>query len=413
MTTEQRQDEAASDAVPTGVQLTALEERFRRDPYPVLDELRAAEPVHHDQQFRRYVLSSHDDIDAVLRDRTMEVDPRKALPGTYMTLFARGDTGDAQPSMLFLDAPDHTRLRSLVTKAFTARAVEQMAPRIQAIIDELLDAVAGQQRFDMIAAFAAPLPTIVIAEMLGVDPADRDDFKRWSDDGVLGFDPLLDEEGQQKVMRAITALDDYLRRAIAERRTAPRDDLISSLIRVEEAGDQLNDQEIVTMCALLLTAGNVTTTDLIGNGVLALLQHPEQMQKLRDDPSLLKNAVEEMLRYDSPVVQTARMPAQPTAIGGCPVGAHESILTSLAAANRDPAVYAEPHKFDVTRADTHHHSFGGGVHYCLGAPLARLEAQLAFASLLQRFPSMRLAEQELEWRRLPAFRGLPRLLVEV
>ena len=183
------------------------------------------------------------------------------------------------------------------------------------------------------------------------------------------------------------------------------------MIAVEEAGDQLTDQEIVTMASLLLTAGNVTTTDLIGNGVLALLQHPGELQKLRDDPSLIKSAVEEMLRYDSPVVQTGRITQSETELDGCPVGKGESILTSLASANHDPSVYPEPDKFDITRGDTHHHAFGGGVHYCLGAPLARLEAEIGIGKLVQRFPKLRLASEPLEWRRLPSFRGLIELPV--
>ena len=397
-------------SVPTGIELTPLDPAFQRDPYPVLDRLRSREPVHHDQVIRRWVLSRHDDIDAVLRDRDMAVDPRKAAPGTYMEMFSAAESG-REPSMLFLDAPDHTRLRGLVNKAFTPRAVEQMRPRIQEIVDELLDGVVESGGVDLIASFAGPLPTIVIAEMLGVDPADRGDFKRWSDEGVMGFNPLLSEEERERVMASTAAMGDYFRRAIAERHGSPRDDLISSLIAVEEAGDQLTDEEIVTMCSLLLAAGNVTTTDLIGNGVLALLQHPEELRKLREDPALIENAVEEMLRFDSPVTQTARIPMSDLALGGCPIGAGQSVLTSLAAANHDPSAYPDPHRFDVTRKDTHHHSFGGGAHFCLGAPLARLEAQVAIGTLVQRFPRLRLADEPLEWRGVPAFRGLVRLPV--
>jgi hypothetical protein len=261
------------------------------------------------------------------------------------------------------------------------------------------------------ATFAGPLPTIVIAEMLGVDPADRDDFKRWSDESVLGFNPLITDEERERVIAASTAMDDYLRRASAERRSNPRDDLISALIAVEEAGDQLSNEEIVTMCSLLLAAGNVTTTDLIGNGVLALLRHPDQLAALRADPSLIKNAVEEMLRFDGPVVQTGRIALSDVEIDGCPVGPGASILTSLAAANHDPAVYPDPDRFDVRREDIHHHAFGGGIHYCLGAPLARLEARIAIDTLVRRFPNLRLAGEPLEWRRLPSFRGLIQLPV--
>ena len=394
--------------VPTGIELTALDETFRRDPYPVLESVRSAEPVHYDEVIRRWVLTRHDDVDALLRDRTMASDPRKAAPGTYMQLFI-GDGGE--PSMLMADDPAHARLRGLVNKAFTPRAIEGLRPRIQAIVGELLDGMEGRERADVIDDFAGPLPTIVIAEMLGVDPADRGAFKRWSDTTVMSFDPLLSDERKRLVQQAGEQMDAYLRRVILDRREEPRDDLISSLVAVEEDGDRLATNEIVRMCGLLLAAGNVTTTDLIGNGVLAMLRHPDQLEMLRADPLLVKNAVEEMLRYDSPVIQTARIPMNDVEYGGCPVRPGESIMVSLAAANHDPAVYDAPNTFDITRADTHHHAFGGGVHFCLGAPLARLEAQLAFPAVFTRFPRMRLTGETLEWRKLPAFRGLQHLPV--
>jgi cytochrome P450 len=408
MSDEQPQDPV--NRVPTGLELTALDPAFRADPYPVLARLREREPVHHDDVIKRWVLTRGDDVDRALRDRTMAVDGRKANEGTYMRMFAV-PAGSREPSMLMLDPPNHTRLRSLVNKAFTPRAIERLAPRIGEIIDALLDVVAGQASFDLIEAFAGPLPVIVIAEMLGVNPVDRDDFKRWSDLTAMVLNPRLTADQRTVVVEGRRQLDAYLQRAIAERRAHPRDDLISAMIAVEELGDQLNDTEIVTMCGLLLAAGNVTTTDLIGNGVWTLLRHPDQLQKLRDDPSLIKNAVEEILRFESPVVQTGRIAMDDGKIGGGPVHRGESILASLAAANRDPAAYPEPDRFDITRGDVHHHSFGGGVHFCLGAPLARLEAQLAIAALVQRFPNLHLADAPLEWRALPAFRGLTKLRV--
>jgi len=406
------QPQQAADHVPTGVELTALDPAFRADPYPVLARLREREPVHYDAVIKRWVLSRRDDVERVLRDRTMAVDGRKANEGTYMRIFA-APPGGPEPSMLMLDAPDHTRLRALVSKAFTPRAVERLAPRIREIIDELLAAVAGRERFDLIEAFAGPLPVIVIAEMLGVDPADRVDFKRWSDASAMGLNPLLTKDQRALLAEEEGQFDAYLERVIAERRARPRDDLISALLAVEEAGDQLDDGEIVTMCVLLLAAGNVTTTDLIGNGVWTLLRHPDQLRKLREDPSLIKNAVEEILRFESPVVQTARIPMDGMQIGGCPIRRGESVLTSLAAANRDPDGCPEPDRFDITRPEVRHHSFGGGAHFCLGAPLARLEAQLAIGALVERFPNLRLADEPLEWRALPAFRGLARLPVLV
>jgi cytochrome P450 len=399
----------APDLVPTGVELTALDPAFRADPYPVLARLREREPVHYDRVINRWVLTRPDDIERVLRDRTMSVDPRHANEGTFMRIFDRFH----EFSMLFQDPPAHTRLRSLVSKAFTPRAVERLAPRIREIVNELLKTVTGRDRFDVIEAFAGPLPVIVIAEMLGIDPADRHDFKRWSDGQAMGLNPLLTADQRAATEELDAELAAYLRRALAERRTDPRDDLMSAMIAVEEAGDQLTDGEIVTMCELLLAAGNVTTTDLIGNGIWLLLRHPEQLQTLRGDPSLITNAVEEILRFESPVVQTARIPMGDVDIGGCPIHRGESVVASLAAANRDPGRYPEPDRFDITRQDVHHHSFGGGAHFCLGAPLARLEAQLAIPALLQRFPRLRLADEPLEWRAFPAFRGLAKLWVLV
>ncbi len=410
------EESASAKPVATGVGLTPLDPAFARDPQPALDDLREREPVHHDTQFERWVLTRHDDVDALLRDRTLSVDPRKAKPGTYMhtILVLNGaEDGTRQPSILFLDPPEHTKLRGIVSKAFTPKAIEEMRPRIQQIIDELLDAVEGQPSWDLIASFAGPLPTIVIAEMLGVDPADRADFKRWSDDGVMSFDPTITPEMRQRVVDSSAELDAYLRRAVADRRAAPRDDLISAMIAAEDDdGERLTDDQLVTMCGLLLAAGNVTTTDLIGNGVHALLSHPEQFLMLREQPELIRNAVEEMLRYDSPVTETGRMPMSDTAIDGCPVHTAESVVPLLHAANHDPAVYPEPHKFDVTRQDTHHHSFGGGAHFCLGAPLARVEAQMAIGTLVRRFPALHVAAEPLQYRTLPGFQGFARLTVE-
>jgi cytochrome P450 len=408
MTTEEAA--AGPEAVPTGVQLTALDPAFQEDPYPVLARLRRLDPMHHDTQLNRYVLTRNQDVEDLLWDRSLSVDPRNAAPGTFEAMFGFGDP-DRQPSMLFSDPPYHTRLRGLVSKAFTAKAVEQMRPRIQGITDELLDAIDASGEVDLMESFAGPLPTIVIAEMLGVDPADREDFKRWSDLGVMNFNPLLTPEERESVNEAGEAMDEYLRRVIEERRRAPRSDLVSSLIAAEEGGDQLTDDEIVTMCSLLLAAGNLTTTDLIGNGVLALLRNPDELKKLQDDPSLIKNAVEETLRYESPVLMSGRTPLEDRKIAGVEVAAGQSVTPILAAANRDPEVYVEPEVFDITRDNVDHHSFGGGVHYCLGAPLARAEGQIAIGTLVRRFPAIRLSTAPLVWRKVPGFRGLAKLPV--
>lgn len=391
----------------------SLDVTFFTDPYPTLKKAREAGPVVQEPMMGTYILTRHDDVDAVLRDNSLSHDPRKAAEGTMERRFLAGMM-DREPSMLFLDPPDHTRLRSLVNKAFTPRAVEALRERTGEIAGGLLDAVAGRKVFDLIADYAGPLPTVVIAEMIGVDTADRAQFKEWSDWIVQVFNPFLPEDQRRQMEEADQQLRAYFRRVIAERRQAPRDDLVTRLIAAQEEGDRLSEDEMVTMLQLLLVAGNVTTTDLIGNGVYALLTHPDQMQKLRDDPSLITNAVEEMLRYDPPVVQTGRTTLGAYQVAGIPIPRGASIAPSLAAANHDPAVYPEPDRFDITRADTHHHSFGGGAHYCLGAPLARMEAQVAVNALLARFPVLRLAEGASPQRRfLPGFRGFTSLPVTV
>lgn len=407
------QDDAATpEPVPTGVQLTSLDPEFQRDPAPVLKRLRERDPVHHDTVLNRYVLTRNDDIDSLLWDRSLSVDPRKAAPETFEARFV-SVRNEGEQSMLLSDPPYHTRLRSLVTKAFSAKAIAEIRPRVQEIVDELLDAMDHPGEVDLIESFAGPLPTIVIAEMLGVDPSRRADFKRWSDLAVMNFNPLLTPAERAEVAEAGAAFDGYFRDAIAERRVRPQDDLVTHLVTAEDNGDRLTEDEIVRMCGLLLAAGNVTTTDLIGNGMLALLRNPEELRKLQADPSLIRNAVEEMLRYDPPVTQTGRVPLSEIHVNGATIAAGQSITPMIAAANRDPEAHPEPDRFDITRADVEHQSFGGGVHYCLGAPLARLEAQLAIGALVQRFPALRLADAPLEWRRVPGFRGVKRLPVNL
>ncbi len=399
-----------STPVPNGIALSPYNPEYQKDPFTLLDQVREAGRIQHDPQLGRYIVSRFDDVQAILNDRDLAVDPRKAAEGTFNQMFREGVDGGQ--SMLFLDPPDHTRLRSPVTKAFTPRAIERMRPRIEEIANELLDAVAEAPSFDLMTAFCQPYPTIVIAEMLGVDPADQADFKRWTDDGVAaGFDPFASEETKRKAEIAGQEFDAYLRKAIAERRANPQDDLITALIRAEDNGDFFSDDEVTTMIGLLLAAGNVTTTDLLGNGMKNLLEHPDQAQLLRDKPELIPNAVEEMLRFEGPVTYSGRITVDDREIAGCPMHAGQSITVSLGGANYDPRLHEDPHRFDVTREDIDHLAFGGGRRYCLGAPLARLEAQIGVTTLLGRFPSLRLAEQEYQWKRVPGFRGLERLIV--
>ena len=392
------------EELPKGVALTALDERFREDPYPVLAEIRSHAPVLHDDQLHRYVYTRHDDVKAILRDRDFWTDPRKANPGTFTRMFL--GNGDEEPSMLLMDEPDHRRLRMLVSRPFTPAAVEKWRPRVRETVVQVLDRIEDDE-FDLIARFAGPIPTVVIAQMLGIDPAMHDQFKVWSDTSVeTAFNPFPTPEQRQARDAADASLHAFFEAEIESRRRTPGDDLLSDLIRAEEAGDSLTVREIVGQCNLLLIAGNVTTTDLIGNGVKALLEHPEQLAKLRADPALINNAVEEMLRYDTPVTNSGRIADRDIRIGGCPVGRGESLSVSLAAANRDPAVYPEPDRFDIERADTHHQAFGGGRHLCLGAHLARLEAQEAILGLLDRYPLLERADRDPVYAAVPTFRGM-------
>jgi len=400
-----------SSGLPQGIELTPLDERFRTDPYPVLARLRTQAPVHEDIGLKRFVYTRHDDVYEILRDREFWSDPRKANPGTFTREFL-GSRIDEEPSMLLMDEPGHRRLRSLVSSSFTPAAVEHWRPRIREVIARVLDGITGDG-FDLITEFAGPVPTVVIAEMLGVDPARHSDFKTWSDQSVtVGFNPFATPEELVGAESARAALGEIFKAEIETRRGSLGDDLISDMLRAEEDGDQLTESEMIRQCDLLLLAGNVTTTDLIGNGVKALLDHPDQLAKLRANPTLIGNAVEEMLRFDSPVVNSGRIASRDIEIGGCPVRRGESLSTSLASANRDPAAYPNPDRFDIERADTHHQSFGGGRHLCLGAHLARAEAQEAILALIARFPNLRHGGS-FRYHAIPSFRGMASFLVQV
>jgi cytochrome P450 len=401
------QDTDDASVLPEGVELTPIGERFREDPYPILKALRERVPVHHDRMMNRYLCTRHDDVKAILHDKDFFTDPRKANPGSFTREVIGGQLGFGEkPDMLLMDEPDHRRLRRLVSGPFKPSAVERWREEIRRIVEQVLDSIA-EGEFDLIARFAAPVPTVVIARMLGIDPALYEKFHEWSDHVVqVGFNPFPTEEQRHAAAAAQQALDELFTGEIARRSDSPGDDLLSEMIRAELEGDKLTHEEMIAQCRLLLIAGNVTTTDLIGNGTRALLDFPEQMEKLRADPSLIGNAVEEMLRYDSPVTNSGRTPNRDIVVSGCPVPKGESLSPSLAAANRDPAVYPDPDRFDIERADTHHQSFGGGRHLCLGAHLARVEAQEAILGLLRRFPRLRKSERGHAFRAIPAFRGM-------
>ncbi|TFU06418.1 cytochrome P450 [Polymorphobacter arshaanensis] len=395
--------------LPTGMQLTALDEIYRERPHIYLDALRDRDPVHRDDVLDRYVLTREADVAALMRDRSLSLDPANAPPGSFGALVLGSTGGDK--SMLVLDDPDHKRLRGLVSKAFNLRSIEALRPRIAAVAERLVAALPEGKPFDIIGGLAAQLPLVMIAEMLGVDPADSADFYRWSHGAEQGFNPAKTPEQDAKLRANDAALSAYLRRAVEARRADRRDDLISAMVTAEEDGDRMTTAEIVTMCKLLLIAGNVTTTDLIGNAVLALLENPRELAWLRTHPDRIGDAVEEVLRYDPPVTQTVRIALAPVSVGGTTVGAGASIMPSLLAAGRDPACHADPHAFHIDRPHHTHHAFGGGAHFCLGAPLAKVEAQVALVTLLARFKVLELDNRPRTRKAAPSFNGFDELWV--
>jgi len=383
---------------------------FHANPYPFYRRLREEDPVHA-SPFGAWILTRYDDAVMVLRD------PRFGREGMADLLEARlgigGDPTDTR-DMLFRDPPDHTRLRALVSRAFTPRVVEAMRPHIQDIVDGLLDRLEAGHGMDVIEDLAYPLPVTVICEMLGVPTADQDVFRQWSADIARSLDAAIlpaDSEVIPRGREARIALRAYLRSLIATRRRNPRADLLSALIAVEEEGSKLSEGELVSTCALLLIAGHETTVNLIGNGVLALLRHPDQLRALADDPTLIQSAVEELLRYDGPVQRTGRMATADVEIGGKQIPKGSVVVAAIGAANRDPAHFPDPERLDITRRDNRHIAFGFGIHFCLGAPLARIEGQVAIGTLLRRVPALKLVSDTPVWRESSVLRGLKTLPV--
>ncbi|MGB2694350.1 MAG: cytochrome P450 [Dehalococcoidia bacterium] len=392
-----------------------LDPSFRIDPYSVYARLRAEDPVH-ESPFGALVFSRYADCVAILRDPLSSSDQRNAE--VYQQAVADGAIEvderviDAEP-FLFLDPPDHTRLRGLVSKAFTPRVIERLRPRIEVWVDELLDAVAKKGSLEVIEDIAYPLPVNVICEMLGVPSEDHVRFRDWSREAARSLDPveLLPPEALEARTRTIESFRDYFSELIEKRRTNPRDDLLSALIAAEEAGDKLNKEELLATCILLLVAGHETTVNLIGNGMLALLRNPDQLDLLRSEPALAQSAVEEILRYDPPVQMTVRSALEDMDVRGLtlPKGTQSVIL--LASGNRDEAEFPNAERFDIRRADNHHLAFGFGIHYCLGAPLARVEGEIALRSLVQRFENLQLQTEAPEYKENIVLRGLASLPV--
>jgi hypothetical protein len=391
--------------------------RMVTDPYPLYRWLQKHEPVRLDPLASAWVVSGYDDVLSMLRDPRLRKDPfeNQRLPRLARgQLGANSDGGRSESesiSMLFLDPPHHTRVRSLFTRAFTPKTLADLRPRIEQIAAKRLDRVADQKQMDLIADLAYPLPVIVIAELLGFPPQDYESLKRWSDDlaASLGFVPT--PEQQAKATQARMEIRQYFDTIVQSLQDSPRDTLIFRLLQGEGEPDGLSREEIFSNSILLLGAGHETTTNLIGNGVLALLRNREQWDLLVSRPELIESAVEEMLRYDAPVQWTTRVTREPIELGGKTIPSGMIVLGCLGAANRDPRKFTDPDRFDVQRSENKHIAFGIGIHFCLGAALARMEAQIALAQLVKRFPRMRLAPHKLRWMTGLTFRGVKSLPV--
>ncbi|MET7616114.1 cytochrome P450 [Streptomyces sp. NPDC005408] len=390
---------------------------FLADPYAAYAELRARGPVHYYEPTRQWLVPRHEDVSALLRDRR--------LGRTYLHRFTHEEFGRTPPpaahepfhtlndnGMLDLEPPDHTRIRRLVSKAFTPRTVERLSPYVQTLASELVGALVADGGGDLLTAVAEPLPVAVIAEMLGVPESDRAQLRPWSADICGMYELSPSEETAAKAVQASVEFSSYLRELIAARRKEPGDDLISGLIAAHDEGDRLSEQEMISTCVLLLNAGHEATVNATVNGWWALFRHPEQLAALRADRSLLSTAVEELMRYDTPLQLFERWVLDDIEIDGTTIPRGSEVALLFGSANRDADVFAQPDTLDLSREDNPHISFSAGIHYCIGAPLARIELAASLAALLDQAPTLRLAAEP---ERKPNFviRGLQELRVEL
>jgi cytochrome P450 len=396
---------------------------YWKNPYPLYHQLRRKHPVRRDPLAPVWVLTRYADVVAYLRDPRFKKDPFSSdvLPDR---LRSQMELPDDQPqagvmpagpqSMLFLDPPRHTRIRGLFNKAFTPRTVQVLRPRIEQVARQMLDKVEETGgSMDLIRDLAYPLPTVVIAELLGFPPEDYERLKKWSDDfaATLSFTPTTDQ--QNAAARSREEMRQYFEKVTERLRAQPEDNLISGLLAAEYEHSKLSKQELFANCVLLMAAGHETTTNLIGNGVLALLQNPDLLNLLRDRPGLIESAIEELLRYDSPVQWTSRVAAENVTIGDKQIARGEMVIGSLGAANRDPEQFRDPDRLDITRTDNRHVAFGAGVHFCLGSALAKMEGEIAISALVERFSKIELTKKRFDWRSGAVFRGLYHLPLRV
>lgn len=384
------------------------------DPYPVLAALREQDPVHWSEKYRSWFITRFDDVTAALRDTRFSSDRitpyrRAKLDGPDADPGLRAAFGVLEAWMVFKDPPDHTRLRKLLSRGFTPRAVSRIRPRIDELADELLDAAlsSGTGRADLVRDYAYPLTASVIAEMLGVPRQDQDNFKEWSDQ-IMGlvFGGMGDADRHATGARGMAELTSYLADLVAKHERERADDLLSALIAARDEHDSLSHDEVIATGVLLLFAGHETTTNLIASGILALLRHPHQRARLDADPSLLNGAIEEVLRFDGPAKTVARVMSEDVEMHGRTLRRGQRVFLSPSAANRDPAIFDDPDTFDITRRQGRQLGFGVGLHYCLGAPLARLEASVAIPRALEKLPALRFDDEQLHWAPVLLSRGM-------
>ncbi|UGY92723.1 cytochrome P450 [Streptomyces gobiensis] len=406
----------SSEAV-SGAEFDPWSPEFVADPYPAYAALRERGRAHWFERSQQWLIPRYADVSALLRDRR--------LGRTYLHRFTHEEFGQTPPpagqepfhtlndhGLLELEPPDHTRIRRLVGKAFTPRTVERLAPTVRRLAEGLVDDLAADGGGDLIERIAEPLPVAVIAEMLGIPVADRPLLRPWSADicGMFELNPR--EETARRAVRASEEFSAYLRELIAVRRRAPGEDLISALIAAHDAEDRLSEQEMISTCVLLLNAGHEATVGTTGNGWWSLFRNPGELARLRADPGLLPGAVEELMRFDTPLQMFERWVLDDIEVGGTTIPRGAEVALLFGSANRDPARFADPDRLDLGRRDNPHLSFGAGIHYCLGAPLARVELAASFGALLRRAPTLRLAAEP-QWRSGYVIRGLRELWVEV
>lgn len=400
--------------IPSGLELTALNPHYSAEPDAPLKTIREQCPVRRDEQMGMFTLARYDHARALLADRTLLKDPERAEPAAYLLKALlqnpEGAKGGEVKNILFLDDPDHARVRGPIAKAFYRRVAASRGI-VEHVVSEVLDGLERRERFDAMAEFAVTVPIDVIARILGADQSMLADFRRWSVDSFEFFNPARTPEQTERMIAGGNALFDYIERLMDARRKDAQDDLVSDLLEVAREDGGLSDADIRENCAGLLSAGNLTTTDLIGNGLWLLLTHPDERAKLTADPSLINNAIEEVLRFEPPVEITSRIAPREMKVGGCPVAHGQVVSPWIRAANRDPNAFDAPDRFDIARKHVPHLSFGGGPHICIGAPLARMEAQVAIPAILGRFPHLALVDETPAWRTLPFFRGLKRIEV--